>query len=189
MVSTALIRSTFLTVWHVFLPRSSRVCSVGSWGRPRRRSVPSCPQGGRSGPVPLPGQAERIGSAAPAPAQPSRARPARSLRGAWPALSQTGSEPPPARVTSPATPPRGHESTDGLYSGPCRIVVPARLGADRSSGRSGYIAADPRASAAGSCGRWCTAGRCVVVHRDAIRPYGLGRRSQTVALTVEIHPS
>ena len=135
MVSTALISRTFLTVWHLFLPRSSRVCSVGSWGRPMRRSVPSCPTGGRPGPVPMPVRAQRTGSAAPAPAPPWRSRPPRSPRDASPALAQTRWEHLPARVASPATPPRGHESTDGLCSGPCRIDVPARLGADRASGR------------------------------------------------------
>jgi hypothetical protein len=47
LVRVALISSTFLTMWHVCLPRSQRVCSAGSCGRPRRRSVPSWPTGGR----------------------------------------------------------------------------------------------------------------------------------------------
>ena len=52
----------------------------------------------------------------------------RPLQGASPALSRTGWVHPPACAASPAGPPRGHESTDGLCSGPSRIAAPARLG-------------------------------------------------------------
>jgi len=58
-------------------------------------------------------------------------------RGGSPALSRTGLGHPPARTASRAGPPRARESADEPCSGPCRTVVPGRLGADRSSGRRG----------------------------------------------------
>lgn len=50
IVSTALISHTCFTVWPVFWPRSPRSCSSRSWGRSRRCSIPSWPQGGRRPP-------------------------------------------------------------------------------------------------------------------------------------------
>jgi hypothetical protein len=63
-------------------------------------------------------------------ASPPAARPARSLgprppRGAWPTLSGAGWGHPPASAGLSAAPPRGHESTDGLCSGPSRTATPA----------------------------------------------------------------
>jgi hypothetical protein len=186
-VSTALTRSTLFTVGHCFLPLSQRVCSVGSWERLRRRAVPSCPQGGTWGPVPL--RADRMRSAAPAPTRPARSRPPRSPRGASPARSWTGWAYPPARAASPAGYATGHASTDEPCADPCRTAAPARLGAKRSSGSPGDTAVDPQASAMDRSCRWCTAGRCAVVHRAAMPPYGLGMRSQKMAPTADTHPS
>jgi len=165
MVSAAWISRTFLTVWDFFLPRSQRVCSVGSWGRSMRRSVPSWPTGGRSVPA-LP----------PWPQLP---------RCAGQDPSRTGWGHPPARAASPAAPPTGHESTAGLCFGPCRRAAPAQPEAERSSGRPGETRADPRVSAGGSSCTWSTAGRCVAVHRGASGPDALGTRPQRVGFTAE----
>jgi hypothetical protein len=97
IISAAWINKMFFTVWHVFWPRSWRVGSVGSWGHPMRRSVPSCPPGGR--------RAQRRGEStwevlpSPLPRWP------RPLRCAELTPSRTGLGHPPARATSPAAPP------------------------------------------------------------------------------------
>jgi hypothetical protein len=127
------------------------------------------------------------GSAAPAPARPARSRPSRPPRGASRALSQTGWAHPPARAASSVGYRAGHESTDEPCSGPCRRVVPARLGAERSSGRPGYTAADPRGLAADSSSRSYSGERYAASHQGARRPCRSGTRPQRVALTTETH--
>lgn len=169
-VRAAWLSRTCSPVGHVFWPRSPRVCSVGSWGRARRRALPSGPHGGRRALAPL--------SAPPwLPRRPQRSPGARPL----PSRSEAG--PPPAGAASCGGPPRGRASPAGLCAGLSRTAALGRLGGGRASGRPGYTTAGPRGSARDRACRSCPAGRGAASQRGARGPSGLGRPPQRAGRT------
>jgi hypothetical protein len=127
------VECAFFTVWHVFLPRSSRVCSAGFWGHPMRRSVPSWPTGGSGGAL----WANRtVGTISPAARPGPWPRP-RPSQGAGPTPSQNGWGRPPACAAWLAGPRTGRESTHAPGFGPSRTAGLAPRGGERSAGRPG----------------------------------------------------